>query len=1068
MNIWTTLGINPTNEKSEIKKAYRAKLKVTHPEDSPQEFMQLREAYEAALEYAENNTQPVDYDFPEDEFSLEDFADYEDYSNGGELVYNEDDKPKTREIHIKHDPKKAKERRIDNAVSEWWNRVALVLHDFEKRDDLNVWKDLLYNDIPYQINCYEKCRKQMAECMFDGTDDLKIYLREDVRRLVDSFFSFSPDQLAIKDWNERFFYNRMRQSEYIEFDLLKPGKGVSVDDFFDLCNQYGFRRFCYVTGLNMKDGFAEKEYDIEVSQHNEDEFAQRVLSLSKLLKRQKATYLPFEFSMLLDELEKNGEVTESMQKQLDKLTEQFGECRYIQLFNAAVMLEKGEIENSRSLLRELYLTTPLNKVFYLIYLSVLSQKAGMLFQAYMLTKQISYLTDVHTMVEQRAEYLSNLIVEEYTQKLSENKPVSDMEKVELCRMYLRSNREKDAEKILSSVSESGRNTWEYYVADCLVQFNKSVVEENIPSYTALENFDKSQIGTVDLLEWEEIKVRYVFEQKRYEECIAMCNKWLDIYPQSLAMLTIREYADYLLNDLYKNYCGLGFLLYRYPQRAEIRLLLATYRRRLGYLTDAEMVLLVVSDKYYVQHKFYEILSDGERNSSDVRKKKWLSLLEEIKNNDFNIPEVSKYGLTDLDSIYSEMSKALYVEYGFKLFEDLRKSLEEAIYTLDECDSVRKTRALFYYNSHQANKTIDAVLKGIEKCTNKSDLIWYYNLLLPKYIENGDLEKAEEIADKLCEIDENACEKIIEAYGDEISQYDEKLFEKLDKLAEVYSEKWQVIRDSCNTTSLYMQFGLITGEKKWFMKGARLAEKSLKIFGKVGGEGYLNAYVDMALFYSRVGEEKKARAAINKAFRNARTPDNLNNMLEWIGQVYEYLEDFDMAKECYQKARERGLYTCVKELRMYLKLGDYKKARTFFDEEDKIGGEMIHTYYMENGCYDEEMLSLTIDTLEKLIDRQQKEGCKDDTIGENYLCLSDLYYSKGDKKMSEKYLQKSDEYNWNSVSGKHAYTIRRNVWILWYDKKYREALELLNNNPNVDVVRNVEIDMFRYQLGKMDL
>ena len=51
---WTILGIEPTTNKREIDRAYREKLVNTNPEDKPEEFMELRNAYEEALRYLES------------------------------------------------------------------------------------------------------------------------------------------------------------------------------------------------------------------------------------------------------------------------------------------------------------------------------------------------------------------------------------------------------------------------------------------------------------------------------------------------------------------------------------------------------------------------------------------------------------------------------------------------------------------------------------------------------------------------------------------------------------------------------------------------------------------------------------------------------------------------------------------------------------------------------------------------------------------------------------------------------------------------------------------------------
>lgn len=47
------LEIEPTDDKKKIKIAYSKMLKKYHPEDFPEMFMRINEAYEIALEYLE-------------------------------------------------------------------------------------------------------------------------------------------------------------------------------------------------------------------------------------------------------------------------------------------------------------------------------------------------------------------------------------------------------------------------------------------------------------------------------------------------------------------------------------------------------------------------------------------------------------------------------------------------------------------------------------------------------------------------------------------------------------------------------------------------------------------------------------------------------------------------------------------------------------------------------------------------------------------------------------------------------------------------------------------------------
>lgn len=54
MNCFEILGIDPTTEVRAIRKAYAAKSRQFHPEEQPEEFKQLHDAYQMALAWARN------------------------------------------------------------------------------------------------------------------------------------------------------------------------------------------------------------------------------------------------------------------------------------------------------------------------------------------------------------------------------------------------------------------------------------------------------------------------------------------------------------------------------------------------------------------------------------------------------------------------------------------------------------------------------------------------------------------------------------------------------------------------------------------------------------------------------------------------------------------------------------------------------------------------------------------------------------------------------------------------------------------------------------------------------
>ncbi|MCH5340846.1 MAG: DnaJ domain-containing protein [Acetatifactor sp.] len=59
INIWETLGITYTSDISEIKRAYARRAKECHPEEHPEEFHRLQEAYKAALRLAKSSAMLV-------------------------------------------------------------------------------------------------------------------------------------------------------------------------------------------------------------------------------------------------------------------------------------------------------------------------------------------------------------------------------------------------------------------------------------------------------------------------------------------------------------------------------------------------------------------------------------------------------------------------------------------------------------------------------------------------------------------------------------------------------------------------------------------------------------------------------------------------------------------------------------------------------------------------------------------------------------------------------------------------------------------------------------------------
>ena len=60
MNPWQILGIAPTRDKKEIKKAYAKLTKMYHPEENPEKFKKIQEAFQACMHYEFENIEKVE------------------------------------------------------------------------------------------------------------------------------------------------------------------------------------------------------------------------------------------------------------------------------------------------------------------------------------------------------------------------------------------------------------------------------------------------------------------------------------------------------------------------------------------------------------------------------------------------------------------------------------------------------------------------------------------------------------------------------------------------------------------------------------------------------------------------------------------------------------------------------------------------------------------------------------------------------------------------------------------------------------------------------------------------
>jgi len=170
--VWKVLNISPTKDENQIKNAYRKELVNNNPEDKPKEFQMLRRAYEEAIILAKKNEQV--------------------------------------------------EEKKKNAVDIWIDKVKQVHNCYEKRIDVESWRELLQDDICIGLDTsLEACEKLLIFLASNYNMPRAIY------KEIDKVFSIVDSK---KDWYEKFL------KEYIDFieSKIKEDNVFAYDLFEDL------------------------------------------------------------------------------------------------------------------------------------------------------------------------------------------------------------------------------------------------------------------------------------------------------------------------------------------------------------------------------------------------------------------------------------------------------------------------------------------------------------------------------------------------------------------------------------------------------------------------------------------------------------------------------------------------------------------------------------------------------------------------------------------------------------------------------------------------------------------
>jgi len=985
--VFNILEIQETKDESIIKAAYRKKLLVTNPEDDPEGFKLLREAYEEAIRLS----------------------------------------------------KIEEEEKEDTPVSRWIEKVDSLYRSLSRRNNIDAWEELFQEEVCRNFDTFEEVRDALLLYLMDH-----FRLSFDIWELINNTYHLPEIK---EELYEKFPINFIdfvirapEADKWFDYKLFEGKEDGDVDEFINCyyalrrmndTKEYGeFHKVLdTIEKTNLWHPYLDVEKMIYYMNSNELETAKEIGQ--KLMER-KYDNLFIKYYLMLLTME-SGDIEKAYKEAEEIIKESprhYGARKAVYKY----FYKKGDYKQSKEKLLELLeewsydqsLIEDLQKVnehLIEIYKEQIEKEpenkklklelGWSLFQNNLFEECLNLIKDME---------LDDKIYYEYYNLMTRNYMV--MENYEQAYPYAKiwleeilKIKEKIKDKDDADISDENKKIIRrlslayYFIAKCYYHFSKSKTDENYID-KCIEYYDlaiETETNEGDLLKFLCEKAQLYLELGKNELCVDVCDRIISKDSGYFLAYVYRQEAFYnlkmgreVLDDYYKAveiYDGYPKI---YILAVKVLIIFERYEEAKRVLDKAKEAGIKSNELAYQELRIKRIKAttkEEKREIADEIKKLYDKVQKEKTEQEEKNGQEIVNDIEDSSVLLYELS---FCYYEMDEFDLALKAINERLKVSDDVSSIELKGDILYYLK-KYKEAINVFKKLINDCPN-----YYYGYYVTGYCyeELNNDQKALEYYLKTVELEPEHSyvnHKIKDIYR----RWYNKYFKREHYELAVKHAKRQV--EIQPNGYYYNELGLIYSDGYEMEKAIEAFKKAVEY-----DKEDMYPYNNIGWSYKVLGNFDEAYKYYQLALKYCTTNELIThrNLSTYYMVVGEFEKTIELYEEIYEKTENSDFLEYIAYV--YVRLKNWEMALAYYKRKLDIDKNYVNQYWLDVGY----LYSCKGDNKNAI--KFYKKGIFQDVIGsEPYRYMGDhIFWLLRDYKKALKYYKKAymyfEYYNYDNV------------------------------------------------------